>query len=373
MQAPSAADIDLLARILRGDHEGAARYLGSRQESIETFLELVAAGGLSIVFLRALQDSPLRRDFPACGLAALEDRRRRQIARSDEFLAELERLADRFAAAGQPFMLLKGPYLAARFYGDLHGREFVDLDLLVPSPDRARAFSLLAAAGYARKSRVLLGERLTCHFVHGFDFVKDGIQVDLHWCLSRHPSFRVDEAAIWGARQSYAVGAHRYDVLSDEHEVVLAVLSLLRDLERGRLKIKNLVDLLRVLAVLDAQLDWNAFLEARRGDATLGPTVNLLALCLDVGEARALVPRLESALTRHVSRRVPVPAAATPSVFAPAFAGLGNKWWCARVYDASLAQWLLWWAASLPFRFAVHHRRRRAPAEKALPERAAAC
>ena len=359
MRAPSAADIDLLVRLLRGDHAGAARCISSRQAPVDAFLELIAACGLSIVLLRALEDSPVRGAFPAHALEALEDRRRRQIVRSTEFLAELERLADRFAAAGQRFMLLKGPYLAARFYGDLHGREFVDLDLLVPSADRARAFRLLAAAGYVPKSRVLLGERVTCHFVHGFDFVKDGIQVDLHWCLSRHPSFRMDESAIWGARQSYPVGGQRYDVLSDEHEVLFAVLSLLRDLERGHLKIKNLVDLLRMLAVLDAQLDWTAFLAVRRRDGTLGPTVNVLALCLDVGEARATVPRLAAALAQHGDRRVPVPVAPAPFVFAPAFAGLGNKWWCARVYDTSPAQWLLWWTASLPFRIAVHRRRRK--------------
>ncbi len=363
MAAPSAEDIDLLVRLLRRDHEGAARCVASRPGSIDAFLEFAAAHALSVVVLRALEDSPLRDAFPPRRIEALEKKRQEQAARSHQFLAELERLADRFAAAGQRFMLLKGPYLAARFYGDVAGREFADLDLLVPRGDRERAFGLLAEAGYACKSGLILSAPLTCFFVHGFDFTNGSVKVDLHWRLSRHPSFRLDESAIWARRQSYEVRGRRYDVLSDEHEIVFAALSMLRDLERGQPKIKNLVDLLRMLEGLDAQLDWDAFFAARRGDGTLGPTVNLLGLGLDVAGAHDFFPSLHSALARYADRRAAVHCARAPFVFAPARLGLGNKLWCARVYDASPAAWLLWWGASLPFRTAVHrHVRRRGAA-----------
>lgn len=359
MAAPSAEDIDLLINVLRHDHEGTARCLRSRRAAIDAFLEFVAAHGLSVVVLRGLEDSPLRSACSPRGIEVLENRRREQVARSRQLLGELERLAGHFASAGLRFMLLKGPYLAARFYGDVQGREFVDLDLLVPAGERQRAFRLLAEVGHAQQSRVLLGGRLTGYFVHAFDFARGRANVDLHWCLSRHPSFRIDEAAIWAGRQSYAVAGRPYDVLSDEFEVVFAALSMLRDIERGRPKIKNLVDLLRILDVVDARLDWDAFFAARRSEGTLGPTVNILGLCLDVAGAHDFFPALHAALARRADRRVRQSFGGSPFLFAPARCGLGNKLWSARVHDASPAAWLLWWAVSLPFRVAVHRRKRR--------------
>jgi hypothetical protein len=361
MRALTVEDVGLFVRLARRDHEGAARLLRSRQGSPDAFLDLATAHSLSVVVLRALEGSALREAFSAGRIEALEGRLREWTKRSAQFLAELEHLADRFNAAGQRFLLLKGPYLASRFYGAWDGREFVDLDLLVPAADRERAFRLLAEAGYVPKSRVILGQRLTCYFVHAFDFASARAKVDLHWCLSRHPSFRIEEGDIWAGRHSHAVRGRLYDVLSDEHEVLFAILSLLRDMERGKAKIKNVVDLVCILSAIDARLDWEAFFAARHGDGTLGPAVNILGLCIDVADARDVAPRLHGTLVRYADQRVAAPAADSPLLFEPALGGLGNKLWCARIYEGSRLTWLAWWMASLPFRMGVHR-----PASRAV-------
>jgi len=358
MAAATAEDIRLLVRLARRDVAGAERCLRSRSGSLDQLAETATAQGLSVVLLRALEDSPLRAALSRSHLDALEECRRQQEMRSQILLEALASLAERFASAGQPLVLLKGPYLAARFYGDVRGREFVDLDLLVPRADRARAFRLLAQAGYRRRSRSLFGAALTSFFVHGFDFAAGNANVDLHWNLSRHLSVHVDERKIWTQRRSYPVHGRSYAVLSDEHEVVFAVLSLLRDLERGRPKIKNVVDLVHIVAATDAEIDWEALLESGRGDGTFGPLVNVLGLCLEVADAHDLAPRLGAALAHHADRRVPIRHADSPLQFRPARFGLGNKLWSARVHDATPAAWLLWWATSLPFRVAVHRWRR---------------
>ena len=358
MAAATIEDIRLFVRLARRDAAGTERCLRARSASLADFVESATAQGLSVVLLRALADSPLHAALSHAQVAALEERRRRQATRLQILLGALAELAERFASAGQPFLLLKGPYLAARFYGDMRGREFVDLDLLVPRADRERAFHLLAAAGYSRRSRALFGVGLTSFFVHGFDFVAGDANVDLHWCLSRHPSLHLDEAKIWARQGSYTVDGRSYAVLSPADEVVFAVLSLLRDLERGRPKIKNVVDLVQIVAAIDAEIDWEALFENGRGDGTFGPLVNVLALCLEVADAHDLAPRLDAALARHAGRQVPARRAAWPLQFRPARFGLGNKLWAARAYDATPAAWLLWWAASLPFRIAVHRWRR---------------
>jgi hypothetical protein len=359
MPGATAEDIRLLVRLTRRDVAGVERCLRTRSASLDVLADTAATQGLSLVLLRALEGSPLRAAFSRPCIEALEDRRCRQEARSLILLEALPRLAERFASAGQPFVLLKGPYLAARFYGDVGGREFVDIDLLVPLADRARAFRLLAAAGYQRRSRSLFGAGLTCFFVHGFDFAAGSAYVDLHWRLSRHPSLHIEEPAIWKRRSSYPVDGRPYPVLSDEHEVLFAALSLLRDLERGRPKIKNVVDLIQVVAATDAEIDWEALMKSSHSEGTLGPLVNVLGLCLDVADAHDLAPHLSAALARYAARRVRARCADSPLQFRPARFGLGNKLWAARVHDTTPAAWFLWWATSLPFRVAVHRWPRR--------------
>jgi hypothetical protein len=310
------------------------------------------------VLLRALERSPFVAGLASARRDVLEQRRHRQGERLRALREALDNLAQRFAIAGQPFLLLKGLYLAARFYGDVAGREFVDIDLLVPRRQRAAACARLIEAGYQRKSRTLISEGLSAFFVHGFDFVAGPVNLDLHWALSRQGSLRLDEEAIWARRGSYILDGRSYDVLGDKDEIVFATLGLMRDVERGRPKLKNILDLVQIVAASDGHLDWDGLFAAGRRDGTYGPLVNVLGLCLDFADAHDLAPRLSAALTSHSGRRVPLWSAGPLFCFSPVRLGLGNKLWAARSYDGTLASWLLWWSASLPFRVAVHRRRK---------------
>lgn len=354
MIAVTAEDIRLLVRLVRRDVAGIERCLRMRSDSLDRLAKMAVTHGLSVVLLQVLENVPARAMISRAHLDAMETRRRRQEARLPILLKALMTLADRFAAADQPLILLKGPYLAARLYGDVSGREFFDLDLLVPQADRARAVRLLAAAGYRRRSRVLFGEGLTSFFVHGFDFSAGDAYLDLHWRLSRHPSLRLDETTIWTRRGSYPIDGRSYAVLSDEHEVVFAALSLLRDLGAGKAKLIKVLDLIQIVAATDAAIDWDALLEGGRRDGTFGPMVNVLTLYLEAADAHDLAPRLTGALARHTDRRVPVHPADSPLCFRPVRFSLGNRLWSARAYDTTLTRWLLWWGVSLPFRMAVY-------------------
>jgi hypothetical protein len=352
------AELRLLLRLVRGDAPFVERALADRPDSLNTLAGIAACEGLSVVLLRALERSPFVAGLASARRDVLEQRRHRQGERLRALREALDNLAQRFAIAGQPFLLLKGPYLAARFYGDVAGREFVDIDLLVPRRQRAAACARLIEAGYQRKSRILISEGLSAFFVHGFDFVAGPVNLDLHWALSRQGSLRLDEESIWARRGAYILDGRSYDVLGDEDEIVFATLGLMRDIERGRPKLKNILDLVQIVAAGDGHLDWDGLFAAGRKDGTYGPLVNVLGLCLDFADAHDLAPRLSAALTSYSGHRVPLWSAGPLFRFSPVRLGLGNKLWAARSYDGTLASWLLWWSASLPFRVAVHRRRK---------------
>lgn len=351
----STAELRLLIRLLSKDLVGTARCIENQPELMRTLAETCNRSGLSVVLLRALEGLQMQSAIIPQQIESLNRAVQVQKERLQALMPALKDLAELFNSAGQPFILLKGPYLASRFYGNIMGREYVDIDLLVPASNRSRACALLKANRFDLQSGILLSEGLTRFFVHAFDFRSGTARVDLHWNLSRHISLHLDEKQLWAQRGSFSMEGRSYDVLSDRHEVIFAAVSLLRDIERGRPKPKNIIDLIQVAAAVDAQMDWEAMLSSR--DGTAKPLENILRLCLEITDACDLVPNLVASLNRRQEIRVPrADLDHSPLLFPPDFLGLGNKLWAARAYDINMAGWLLWWAMSLPFRLAVHRK-----------------
>src|ERR1700731_1075046 len=73
---------------------------------------------------------------------------RAQVLSALQMTAELFRLVDQFRDAGLDAVLVKGPTLALRAYGDTGARQYGDLDFLVRQKDILRATELMISAGY---------------------------------------------------------------------------------------------------------------------------------------------------------------------------------------------------------------------------------
>jgi Uncharacterised nucleotidyltransferase len=78
----------------------------------------------------------------------LQERHRAQLLVTLGMTAELFRVLDRLAAARIRALVVKGPVLAVRAYGDPGLRQYVDLDLLVRDADIQRATKVMIEAGY---------------------------------------------------------------------------------------------------------------------------------------------------------------------------------------------------------------------------------
>ena len=125
-------------------------------------------------------------------------------------------------------IVLKGPLLAQRLYGDFALRVCADVDLLV-APDRfPDAAQLLAAAGYhhhtALDAAALARHRRTQHDL-AFAHPLDNTLIELHADVAQpHYGFHMPLEAWWQDRLHVQVAGQRLGMLRDEHAYLMVLL-----------------------------------------------------------------------------------------------------------------------------------------------------
>ena len=147
---------------------------------------------------------------------------RAQVLSAMKMSAELFRLVDLFRAAGLETVLVKGPILAMRAYGDPGSRIFGDLDFVVRQRDILRATELMISAGY--DFDVSLDEIRAAKIPGQYSFVRKGapLLVELHTERTmRYFPRGLPVEKFFTARQHEPLDGHEIPVLSVEHELVL--------------------------------------------------------------------------------------------------------------------------------------------------------
>ena len=351
---PFQRHLAILSLILKGEQKTAAEYLRCNAAPVHQFIHFIEQQNLQLLLYSLLDGSPVQACLPQEYLRELKRFSLQHWARQEALVRELMAISNVFAAAGQEFILLKGAYLAIRFFGGIDRRPFFDLDLLVVRDSLPEAQQLLKDAGYERKSAILFNEALTTYFTHAFDYAKLGTTLDLHWALSANAAHRLDYKAIWRERQNFVLKNQNFLVLSDEYELVFNLISIFKDLERGAARLKSFVDLYFILNALESKLDWDRFVENRRREKILGISINVLALFLDLLDCRERFPSVAQVVGREQALIKRVSAQERAAVLEASIGRLQNKLWTAGMYECSRLQLFLWWLISLPFRLAVH-------------------
>ncbi len=339
---------DLLVALMDGRDQDLAAELPSSPALLDAFAMLVERHRLGCSLAARLADSPVRPMLPDALWRSIVSRLEEKKQRTASILAELQWLLPHVVQAGIPLMLLKGPELAARFHGGLHRRGYGDLDLLVLERDRQAAMQLLETLGYALRSRVLLSRSLMATVHHGFDFERQGLRLDLHWCLSRQPGYRIDEAAFWERRLTWRHGGLTIEVPHPQDELHLLLISAFDDLQRGALRLQSLLDVQALLAAL-APLDLEVVLASRRNERTAEVCRTMLSITRLLLASQVMVESVNSCLMPLTSREQ-ILALLRPVPFQWRI-----KFWCARRLPVSLLHYALWWLATLPFRTAASH------------------
>lgn len=176
-------------------------------------------------------------------------------------LLELTRIRDLLDASGVRYLVFKGPALSAQTTGDLGGRGFGDLDLLVDPRSVEEVTALLLGHGWTTAEPLpphgSWAWKRIVHSAHELGFAGSSCSVDLHWrldpTLDALPSF----ADLWSRREQVDLGDGPAPVLGRADALAHACLNAAKDEWRW---LRNLVDIHR-LARLDRA--WDAFTPGR--------------------------------------------------------------------------------------------------------------
>lgn len=349
----SSSNVSLLVALVKGDWPAADARVSDSLFDVASFQHFAAHHQLSGYLHTRLADAPVRDRFPEAFLESLHTHHRKLLRRNPRLLNVLKELTEQFRAAGLDAIVLKGLYLADRFYHRLDRRTFWDLDLLVRTDQLADAQHGLRAIDYVRKSPILINERLSSRFTHAFDYERNGSTLDLHWALSNHPSYLFDYAAIWRDRKPYAVEDVAFDALSDDYTLLFNLTGILADIERGGLRFRSLVDLYMILQGVAHAMDWPAFFEKRRAERAYRACGATLALFLDLFDGHGEFPALSQAVGA-MDRWIPDTPAKTLALLSPSWMSIAQKRWAAPLYESSGIHFFRWWLVSLPFRVVVY-------------------
>jgi Uncharacterised nucleotidyltransferase len=136
--------------------------------------------------------------------------------------AEMIRLFDSFGAAGIEALVIKGPVLSARCYGDPGLRQYGDLDLIVRDKDILRSSELMIAQGYKPSVPLtaIQAKKIPGEYVFRQSTTKLLVELHTERTFRYHPRpLPVEE--LFKRQTRVTIDAHEIPALSPEDELVL--------------------------------------------------------------------------------------------------------------------------------------------------------
>jgi len=263
---------------------------------------------------------------------------RTQVLSALQMTAELFRLVDQFRDAGLDAVLVKGPILALRAYGNTGARQYGDLDFVVRQKDVLRATELMISSGYQPEMPV---EAISPQKIPGqYVFVRTAapLLVELHTERTmRYFPRGLPIEEFFARRQYVSVDGHHIPALAIEDELILICIHGAKHLwER-----LSMVADVAAYVIRQTSLNWErSYATARAAGAErmlntgLLLARNLLGATLpQTVQARLKSDRSASQLAADIARWLPSGGRTSPGLFSralyrvrmrgPVFSGLG--------------------------------------------------
>jgi len=198
---------------------------------------------------------------------------------------ELGRLLDILERRDIAPIVLKGPALALRAYGDLSMRQFTDLDLLVGGRQAAAAVAALGEAGYHPLYRNAARRAGRSSVFEATLRNPDALcDIDLHWRLNAdYFPYAPEGAGLWERSIEIDLGPRRARCLGVEDEMLYLCA---HGAKHGWQTISGIADLAHLIRA--RPVDWIAL--ATRAEAVGARRTLLLGMLLASGLLDAAVP-----------------------------------------------------------------------------------
>jgi hypothetical protein len=251
---------------------------------------------------------------------ALLDGQRAQNFITLRMTAEIFRVLDQFALAGIGALVVKGPVLAVRAYGDPAMRSYGDVDLLVRPRDIRRATELMLAAGYIAAVPLVAIDAGKIPGQYLFSRADSKLLVELHNDLTLRYFPRRLPLEMWFERQACVrLDSREVPALSVEDELVLICVHGAKHLWERLMWIADLA----ALVSRQSNLDWERVAASAREVGAermlhvgLRLSAYLLKLCLpDELLAKITSDRATARLAAQVMKWLPAAGYAPPGLF----------------------------------------------------------
>ena len=345
--------IKLVSAVLKGDRGQVEDLLKAGSPDPEEFYRFLWSSHIAGTIYTIMSSSDMGALFPAWMTERLKSSYLEQWTKNEKLLKETGILFDLFGGAAD-VIFLKGAFLGARYYGDIDRRAVSDIDLLIRKEWLRRSDRILRGSGYVRKSRAFPTEALASIFTHHFEYGKNGTDLDLHWNLSTHFTFKIDYTRLWRESRFFPYRGRSYPVLSDEYELVFQILSIFKDIELGTIKLKSFADAYMIMRAAYGETRWEEFFERCRSEGIFKISLNVLDLLFRLFDLSEEFPEAAA----HIDENRTLIEIADPEERAGLItrAGLSvrNKRWALALYSSGSVYSFFWWLTSIPFKLQVY-------------------
>ena len=351
-----AATWEVFAPLLTGRPEVFVTRLRRTPVSPAQQIGFLARHGLTTTIREPLAEHGLWSELPDVANAVRAARRIERVL-AVKSLDTMTELHQALSAAGVRHMFLKGPLLAQRVYGGLEDRSVGDIDLLVRPESVDWVEQHLLGTGFERRYGLLWGRSLSRFFTHHLAFRRGRDLLELHWSPAREPGLRVDLERLWTDEASLEVRDRSYPVPSLETCLLIQVLTIVKDLSLGVLRLRSLVDIERIVEHTEEKdvRGWSELLDRFEALGARRLAVAALDLSLHMLECRDgfghLAESLASCRSTSLDDTHPTLGLRIFDLSPPAW---HNKRRLFPLYRGGAVRAWAWWALSAPWRRRVY-------------------
>lgn len=346
----SRPELALLKALQQRDRQQVAALTLGRRVDFDTLADFLVSGRMGVYAHACLLENKLQALLPRRVAEPIRQQYEVQQQRNRQLVGMLAAVQQLLDSAGIELMVMKGLPLAERFWGGPARRFSMDLDLMVRREQFSDAVKVLTGAGYSRPAGVPGAHRLALQVSHALELTRDGLSLDLHWTLRNRPGLCFQLDVLWQASRRCRLPGVDCRTLSDSDQLLILLLGLANDIERGHHRLRSFWDIYLVLLALD-DMDWNAFLKQQGEQGLSAMLMNLLALVLQHLDCRDELPGLAEVIDEHSAELVIASPGGVDELLSRPPQSPGNRYWFARLLPSPAWQYWTWMAATLPARF----------------------